>query len=76
MKIKAYLFSICTSLVVRGWKSFSHPSMNTIKRIIETVLLWPHLSTNSISKVQQGCSVCLELMILYCFDYWKGRFRF
>ncbi|KAK7285567.1 hypothetical protein RJT34_20343 [Clitoria ternatea] len=63
LKIKACLFSICTSLVVRGWESLSHPSMHAIKRIIETVLLWPCLNADSVSKVQHGCIDCLALMI-------------
>ncbi|XP_004493519.1 uncharacterized protein [Cicer arietinum] len=63
LKIKTCLFSICTSLVVRGWKSLSHPSMHAIKRMIETVLLWPCLNADSVSKVQHGCIDCLALMI-------------
>ncbi|KAK2416394.1 hypothetical protein QL285_038791 [Trifolium repens] len=63
LKIKACLFSICTSLVVRGWESLSHPLMHAIKRVIETVLLWPCLNADSVSKVQHGCIDCLALMI-------------
>ncbi|KAK2363386.1 hypothetical protein QL285_088377 [Trifolium repens] len=55
LKIKACLFSICTSLVVRVWESLSHPLMHAIKRMIETVLLWPCLNADSVSKVQHGC---------------------
>ncbi|XP_057438694.1 uncharacterized protein LOC130730649 isoform X1 [Lotus japonicus] len=63
VKIKACLFSICTSLVVRGWESLSHPSMLAIRRMIETVLLWPCLNADSVSKAQHGCIDCLALMI-------------
>ncbi|RDX96305.1 hypothetical protein CR513_21050, partial [Mucuna pruriens] len=63
LKIKACLFSICTSLVVRGWESISHPSMYAIRKMIETVLLWPCLSADSVSKAQHGCIDCLALMI-------------
>ncbi|KAK7336580.1 hypothetical protein VNO77_17125 [Canavalia gladiata] len=63
LKIKACLFSICTSLVVRGWESLSHPSMHAIRRMIETVLLWPCLNADSVSKAQHGCIDCLALMI-------------
>lgn len=62
-EIKACLFSICTSLVVRGWESLSHPLVHSIKRMIETVLLWPCLNADSVSKVQHGCIDCLALMI-------------
>ncbi|KAK4281861.1 hypothetical protein QN277_013308 [Acacia crassicarpa] len=63
LKIKACLLSICTSLVVRGWESFSHPGMFTIRKIIETVLLWPSLDADSVSKAQHGCIDCLALML-------------
>ncbi|XP_027348855.1 uncharacterized protein LOC113860619 isoform X2 [Abrus precatorius] len=63
MKIKACIFSICTSLVVRGWQSLSHPSMCAIRKMIETVLLWPCLNADSVSKAQHGCIDCLALMI-------------
>ncbi|MED6184209.1 hypothetical protein PIB30_045241 [Stylosanthes scabra] len=63
MKIKACLFSICTSLVVRGLESFSHPSIDAIRRMIEKVLLWPCLNNDSVSKAQHGCIDCLALMI-------------
>ncbi|XP_061373685.1 uncharacterized protein LOC133316013 isoform X2 [Gastrolobium bilobum] len=63
LKIRACLFSICTSLVVRGWESLSHPSMHAIRRLIETVLLWPCLNADSVSKAQHGCIDCLALMV-------------
>ncbi|XP_028774436.1 uncharacterized protein LOC114731438 isoform X1 [Neltuma alba] len=63
LKIKACLLSICTSLMVRGWESFSHPTMFIIKKMIETVLLWPSLDADSVSKAQHGCIDCLALML-------------
>ncbi|CAJ1911035.1 unnamed protein product [Sphenostylis stenocarpa] len=48
---------------VRGWESLSHPSMCAIRRMIETVLLWPCLNGDSVSKAQHGCIDCLALMI-------------
>uniref|UniRef100_A0A1J3GQ58 Uncharacterized protein n=1 Tax=Noccaea caerulescens TaxID=107243 RepID=A0A1J3GQ58_NOCCA len=62
LKIKACLFSICTSLVVRGWESFSHSATPKIRKILENILLWPS-DENEISKVQHGCIDCLALMI-------------
>ncbi|CAA7060609.1 unnamed protein product [Microthlaspi erraticum] len=62
LKIKACLFSICTSLVVRGWESFSHSAIPKIRKVLENILLWPS-DENEISKVQHGCIDCLALMI-------------
>ncbi|KAE9590737.1 hypothetical protein Lal_00023286 [Lupinus albus] len=63
LKIKTCLFSICTSLVIRGRESLYHPSMLAIRRMIEMVLLWPCLNSDSVSKAQHGCIDCLALMI-------------
>ncbi|XP_020879754.1 uncharacterized protein LOC9314231 isoform X1 [Arabidopsis lyrata subsp. lyrata] len=62
LKIKACLFSICTSLVVRGWESFSHSVTPKIRKVLENILLWPSVE-DEISKVQHGCIDCLALMI-------------
>ncbi|XP_013605625.1 uncharacterized protein LOC106415983 isoform X2 [Brassica napus] len=62
LKIKACLFSICTSLVVRGWESLSHNVTPKIRKVLENILLWPS-EENEISKVQHGCIDCLALMI-------------
>ncbi|KAK9941679.1 hypothetical protein M0R45_007376 [Rubus argutus] len=43
LKIKACLFSVCTSLVVRGRESLSHPGILKIRKTLETMLLWPSL---------------------------------
>ncbi|KAK7290246.1 hypothetical protein RIF29_04523 [Crotalaria pallida] len=51
------------SLQVRGSKSLYHPSVHVIRRMIETVLLWPCLNSDSVSKAQHGCIDCLALMI-------------
>ncbi|KAI3802107.1 hypothetical protein L1987_30232 [Smallanthus sonchifolius] len=43
LKIKACLFAICTSLVVRGAESVGHPGMIRVREAIESVLLWPSI---------------------------------
>ncbi|VVB06055.1 unnamed protein product [Arabis nemorensis] len=62
LKMKACLFSICASLVVRGWESFSHGVTPKIRKVVENILLWPS-DKDEISKVQHGCIDCLALMI-------------
>ncbi|KAK9291087.1 hypothetical protein L1049_009274 [Liquidambar formosana] len=63
LKIKACLFSICTSLVVRGRDSLLHPVILKIRKMLETVLSWPSLDGDEVSKAQHGCIDCLALMI-------------
>lgn len=63
LKIKACLFSTCTSLVVRGRDSLLHPVMLKITEPLETILLWPSLDGDEVSKAQHGCIDCLALMI-------------
>uniref|UniRef100_A0A5B6YYI7 Uncharacterized protein n=1 Tax=Davidia involucrata TaxID=16924 RepID=A0A5B6YYI7_DAVIN len=63
LKIKACLFSICTSLVVRGRDSILYPVILKIRKSIETVLSWPSLNEDEVSKAQHGCIDCLALMI-------------
>ncbi|KAM1482947.1 hypothetical protein TB2_034461 [Malus domestica] len=63
LKIKACLFSVCTSLVVRGRDSLSHPVMLKIRQTLETMLLWPSGDGDEVSKAQHGCIDCLALMI-------------
>ncbi|CAL5362891.1 unnamed protein product [Camellia sinensis] len=63
LKIKACLFSICTSLVARGRDSLLHPIVLKIRNTIETVLLWPSSDGDEVSKAQHGCIDCLALMI-------------
>ncbi|XP_054775738.1 uncharacterized protein LOC129284315 isoform X2 [Prosopis cineraria] len=63
LKIKACLLSTCTSLVIRGWESFSHPAIFTVRKMIEIVLLWPSLDADSVSKAQHGCIDCLALLL-------------
>ncbi|KAJ7976811.1 ARM repeat superfamily protein [Quillaja saponaria] len=50
-------------MLVRGKKSFSHPAMLEVRKMIETVLLWPSLDGDPVSKSQHGCIDCLALMI-------------
>ncbi|CAK7342514.1 unnamed protein product [Dovyalis caffra] len=63
LRIKACLFSVCTSLVVRGLDSISHPAILKIRKMLETILLWPSLDGDEVSKAQHGCIDCLALMI-------------
>ncbi|KAK9941721.1 hypothetical protein M0R45_007417 [Rubus argutus] len=63
LKIKACLFSVCTSLVVRGRESLSHPGMLKIRKTLETMLLWPSLDGDEVSRAQHGCIDCMALMI-------------
>lgn len=63
LKIKTCLFSVCTALVIRGRDSVMHPVMLKIRKTLETVLLWPSLNGDEVSKAQHGCIDCLALMI-------------
>ncbi|XP_043816177.1 uncharacterized protein LOC110622515 isoform X3 [Manihot esculenta] len=63
LRIKACLFSICTSLMVRGKDAVSHPAIFQIRKVMEIVLLWPSLDGDEVSKAQHGCIDCLALMI-------------
>ncbi|KAJ7972236.1 putative ARM repeat superfamily protein [Quillaja saponaria] len=73
LTLKACLLSVCTSLVVRGKESFSHPAMLEIRKMIETVLLWPSLEGDPVSKAQHGCIDSLALMI--CAELQAGSFK-
>ncbi|XP_071723935.1 uncharacterized protein [Rutidosis leptorrhynchoides] len=63
MKSKACLFSICTSLVVRSTDTVTHPLMLEIRKVLETILLWPPSDQDETLKAQHGCIDCLALMI-------------
>ncbi|WCJ33914.1 ARM repeat superfamily protein [Euphorbia peplus] len=63
LQIKACLFSICTSLVVRCGDSAFHPVTHQIRKTIQEILLWPSLDGDEVSKAQHGCIDCLALMI-------------
>ncbi|KAL5729342.1 hypothetical protein ACHQM5_002313 [Ranunculus cassubicifolius] len=63
LKIKSCLFAICTSLVLRGIDSAHHRCMLKIRSILETILLWPPMDSDQVSKAQHGCIDCLALMI-------------
>ncbi|KAG5615548.1 hypothetical protein H5410_015372 [Solanum commersonii] len=63
LKIKACLFSICTSLLVNGTDAYAHPDMFWICKAIETILFWPSVDGDDISKAQHGCIDCLALML-------------
>ncbi|KAL7225066.1 hypothetical protein ACSBR1_020380 [Camellia fascicularis] len=61
LKIKACLFSICTSLVARGRDSLLHPIVLKIRNTMETVLLWPS------SDGDEALMICTELQALESF---------
>nr|GEV80365.1 hypothetical protein [Tanacetum cinerariifolium] len=63
LKIKACLFSVCTSLVARGMESVRHPGMSQVREAIETILLWPSTIGDEISKAQHGCIDCLAITV-------------
>ncbi|KAI7743189.1 hypothetical protein M8C21_012206 [Ambrosia artemisiifolia] len=63
LKIKACLFAICTSLVVRGMESVGNPGMIRVRDLIETVLLWPSIDGDEVSKAQHGCIDCLAIAL-------------
>lgn len=63
LKIKACLFSVCTSILVNGTDAYAHPDMFWICKTIETILLWPSVDGDDISKAQHGCIDCLALML-------------
>ncbi|XP_058207690.1 uncharacterized protein LOC131320827 isoform X4 [Rhododendron vialii] len=48
---------------IRGGDSIVHPAMLEIRNTIETILLWPSLDGDEVSKAQHGCIDCLALMI-------------
>ncbi|PON91698.1 Coatomer beta subunit [Trema orientale] len=63
LQIKTCLFSLCTSLVVRGRDSLYQSAMYDIRKSLEKVLLWSSLDGDEVSKAQHGCIDCLALMI-------------
>ncbi|GAB2233247.1 hypothetical protein Droror1_Dr00002466 [Drosera rotundifolia] len=63
LKIKACLFSVCTSLAIRGWDAVSHPVISKIVSALHSILFWPSTDGDEVSKAQHGCIDCLALMI-------------
>ncbi|CAI9100017.1 OLC1v1036934C2 [Oldenlandia corymbosa var. corymbosa] len=63
MKIRACLFSICTSLLVRRKDSYQHPGMIRIRNTIKTILSWCSIGRDDVLKAQHGCIDCLAWMI-------------
>ncbi|XP_015899000.3 uncharacterized protein LOC107432388 [Ziziphus jujuba] len=63
LKIKTCLFTVCTSLMIRGRVSLSHPAMLRIRKTVEKVMLWPSQDGDEVSRAQHGCIDCLALMI-------------
>ncbi|KAF5175422.1 Arm repeat superfamily protein [Thalictrum thalictroides] len=63
LKMKACLFALCTSLVLRGSDSVHHPVLFEIRKILDMILLWPSVNGDEVSKAQHGCIDCLALMV-------------
>ncbi|XP_071720458.1 uncharacterized protein [Rutidosis leptorrhynchoides] len=63
LKIKACLFSFCTSLAVRGMECVGHSGMSRVREAIENILLWPSVDGDEISKAQHGCIDCLAITV-------------
>ncbi|KAL0453083.1 UNVERIFIED_CONTAM: hypothetical protein Slati_1286400 [Sesamum latifolium] len=63
LKIRVCLFSLCTSLTIRGNNAYRHPDLFRIRKTIQKVLSWTSSDKNEISKAQHGCIDCLALML-------------
>ncbi|PIA65155.1 hypothetical protein AQUCO_00100569v1 [Aquilegia coerulea] len=63
LQMKACLFALCTSLVLRGSDSAHHPVIFEIRKILDKILLWPSVNGDEVSKAQHGCIDCLALMV-------------
>lgn len=63
LMIKACLFSVCTSLMVRGINVYKHPDLFRIRKTIQNILSWSSVDGDEISKAQHGCIDCLALML-------------
>ncbi|KAL2466133.1 ARM repeat superfamily protein [Abeliophyllum distichum] len=61
--IKGCLFSVCTSLMVRGINVYKHPDLFRIRRTIQNILSWSSVDGDEIAKAQHGCIDCLALML-------------
>ncbi|KAG5556961.1 hypothetical protein RHGRI_007266 [Rhododendron griersonianum] len=64
-KVVCFLIKIFFKMVyqIRGRDSIVHPAMLEIRNTIETILLWPSLDGDEVSKAQHGCIDCLALII-------------
>ncbi|KAK4404886.1 hypothetical protein Sango_0857200 [Sesamum angolense] len=63
LKIRVCLFSLCTSLMIRGNNAYRHPDLFRIRNTIQKVLSWTSSDKDEISKAQHGCIDCLALML-------------
>ncbi|KAL0339636.1 UNVERIFIED_CONTAM: hypothetical protein Sradi_4480400 [Sesamum radiatum] len=63
LKIRVCLFSLCTSLMIRGNNAYRHPDLFRIRKTIQKVLSWTSSDKDEISKAQHGCIDCLALML-------------
>ncbi|XP_011075215.1 uncharacterized protein LOC105159735 isoform X2 [Sesamum indicum] len=63
LKIRVCLFSLCTSLMIRGNNAYRHPDLFRIRKTIQKVLSWTSSDRDEISKAQHGCIDCLALIL-------------
>ncbi|KAL3689061.1 hypothetical protein R1sor_015370 [Riccia sorocarpa] len=66
-RVKACLFILCTSLVVRAKDAVNHSSLGQIRKILSSILLWPCVveekGYSEVAKAQHGAIDCLAWMI-------------
>ncbi|XP_078437173.1 ARM repeat superfamily protein isoform X2 [Wolffia australiana] len=62
LKLKACLFALCNSLVVRGVETAAHPLIAQIVKIIQSVLTRPPFDSDEVPKVKHGCIDCMALI--------------
>jgi len=63
---KACLFSLCTSLMVRGRETLQHPLLDQVPKSLSSIILWSPNSlkgSKEIGKAQHGCIDCFAAMI-------------
>ncbi|KAG6556390.1 hypothetical protein Mapa_002333 [Marchantia paleacea] len=67
LRVKACLYALCTTLVIRSKESVNHSLMGHIRKILSSILLWPCVvedkAFSEVAKAQHGCIDCLALMI-------------
>ncbi|KAL2631187.1 hypothetical protein R1flu_015873 [Riccia fluitans] len=66
-RVKACLYIVCTSFVVRAKDVVNHSSMRQIRKILSTILRWPCVveekGFSEVAKAQHGAIDCLAWMI-------------
>ncbi|KAG0590274.1 hypothetical protein KC19_1G086500 [Ceratodon purpureus] len=63
---KACLFTLCTSLMIRGKETLEHPLLAQVRKSLSSIILWSPTSlkeSKEIAKAQHGCIDCFAAMI-------------